>query len=406
MRGRYLPLLARSSVRRLTIAIASAWLSFGTVGLLLLLSVRLESGSYRAASFAVAAFSVGSGLLAPVRGRLVDRYGPAALMFFALGYSAGLLGVRVSERTSAPIWVADVCAGFAGASAPPLIAFLRKRWSEVVEPEVVRAGYAITSMIGDGALVGGPVVAAALVYWSQDVAFAICIAPVVWSGLYARHAASPAAGTARVLSAPETRGDPERRISWTLFAPVVLVSVGIGGVFGTSEVAVPIASAHSGHAHLAGLLLAAFGLGSIGGAAVAGHSVAPPNTQRRFLLSSAGLGVGVAALALAPSLVVLALLLTAAGACLGPANVFLYELVDVVVPLTRATEAMTWITTAQAAGTAIGSILTGLLATSIGVRWAFAISGLFLGCLACLVLITKVDNRSDHWQSQLDRGRN
>ena len=51
-----------------------------------------------------------------------------------------------------------------------------------------------------------------------------------------------------------------------------------------------------------------------------------------------------------------------AGGCLGVVNVALYELLDLVVPERNAVQALTWITTAEGLGLAIGATLAGAIA--------------------------------------------
>src|SRR3954449_1012548 len=86
----YRALLARPGARALALACGLGWLSFGSYGLAVVLAVHAASGSFAASGAAVAAFSAGSGLLAPVRGRFVDARGPRALGLFAPVHAAGL----------------------------------------------------------------------------------------------------------------------------------------------------------------------------------------------------------------------------------------------------------------------------------------------------------------------------
>src|SRR5689334_8987970 len=86
----YRALLARPGARPLAFACAAGWLSFGSYGPAVVLAVHAASGSFAAAGAAVAAFSAGSGLLAPVRGRFVDARDPRALAWFAPVHATGL----------------------------------------------------------------------------------------------------------------------------------------------------------------------------------------------------------------------------------------------------------------------------------------------------------------------------
>src|SRR3954464_7208411 len=117
----YRALLARPGARALALACGRGWRSFGSYGLAIVLAVHAASGSFAAAGAAVAAFSAGSGLLAPVRGRLLDARGPRALALVAPVHAGGLalLVLGCVAGWSDPLVV--VVAGVAGATCPPLI---------------------------------------------------------------------------------------------------------------------------------------------------------------------------------------------------------------------------------------------------------------------------------------------
>ena len=89
----YRSLLAGAGARRLALASVLAWLGFGALSLAIVLTVQHATGSSSTAGAALAGFALGSGVLAPVRGRTVDRHGPRrALVPFALLCGAALLG--------------------------------------------------------------------------------------------------------------------------------------------------------------------------------------------------------------------------------------------------------------------------------------------------------------------------
>ncbi|MDW5598579.1 hypothetical protein VSS74_29735, partial [Conexibacter stalactiti] len=89
----YRALLARPGTRAIALACGLGWLSFSSYALALVLAVEAASGSFATAGATVAAFTAGSALLAPLRGRLVDRRGPRALVAFALPHAAALLAL-------------------------------------------------------------------------------------------------------------------------------------------------------------------------------------------------------------------------------------------------------------------------------------------------------------------------
>ncbi|MDX6673414.1 MAG: hypothetical protein QOH11_832, partial [Solirubrobacteraceae bacterium] len=87
----YCALFARTGTRAVALSCVLGWLSFAGYGLAIVLAVEAATGSFAVAGGAVAAFSAGSALFAPLRGRFVDRRGPRALAYFAPVHAAGLL---------------------------------------------------------------------------------------------------------------------------------------------------------------------------------------------------------------------------------------------------------------------------------------------------------------------------
>jgi MFS family permease len=362
----YRQLFALPIARRLTAALVGAWLSFGMIGLLVLLTVRMSTGSYRVGSLAVAGFSVGSAALAPLRGLTIDRRGVRRwLPLFAVGYASGLALLRGLERAHGPSWSLVLAATFAGASAPPLIASLRAAWTNAVEERFVRRGYAVTSIVGDAGLVLAPAFASFCVFWSADAATAVCIVPALAAALYV--ARVQGARSAETGTADEGRS---LRLSG-LFAQILVVAVAVGAASGALEVTVPIRATSWGATNVSGVLLGAFAAGSILGGAFFGARSWRGTAPQRYLVTTLVLALLLLLPPLAGSPAALAGLLVVAGLAFGPATVSLYETIDVVAPRSAATEALTWITTAEAVGMAGGAAGAGLLATTAGARYAF-----------------------------------
>ena len=129
----YRALFARRGARTVALSCALGWLSFSSYGLAIVLAVQAATGSFAVAGAAVGAFSAGSALLAPARGRFVDRRGPRAVACFAGPHAAALTllvaGCAASQRSGLLV----AAAALAGASVPPLIATARSLWPESTE---------------------------------------------------------------------------------------------------------------------------------------------------------------------------------------------------------------------------------------------------------------------------------
>src|SRR3954447_14876933 len=128
----YRRLFAEDDARRLGLASALGWLGFGALALAIVLTVQRASGSASVAGIALAGFSLGSAL-APLRGRLVDRYGVrTALVPMAAASGAALIGLAAAADAGAADAVLVALTVAAGIFVPPLIASARVVWPAVV----------------------------------------------------------------------------------------------------------------------------------------------------------------------------------------------------------------------------------------------------------------------------------
>ena len=99
MGSSYLAVLRLPHARPLLLASLVGRLSNATGPLSVVLFVHGETGSLALAGAASAAIALASGLLAPVRGRLVDRYGQRrCLPAMAVAFAAALAGVVAVTR--------------------------------------------------------------------------------------------------------------------------------------------------------------------------------------------------------------------------------------------------------------------------------------------------------------------
>lgn len=382
----YLALLARGDTRGLVAALGAGWLSFGMVGLAIFLAAVRGSGSYGLAGIAVAAFALGSGLLAPLRGRILDRRGARPwLPVFAGGYAASLTAFAVLATLRSASWTLVLTAALAGASAPPLVASIRALWTRVVERALLRRAYALTAVVGDVGLVAAPAAGGLL----------FAVAPWLPLGICALAAVGAAAIVTKLPAASAPDGT-KRDASAASFPPalrmILAVEVALGVALGLVEVAIPAAASRWGVTSYSGFLLAAFALGSVAGGIWFGRRSWRAVPEHRYLVAAALLAVALVPPVAASSAAVLAPLLLLAGLGYGPATISLFEALDAFAA-SRATEALTWVTAAGAAGTAAGSAASGWLSADAG-SWApFATAAAILGVAALSGLAFEISSR-------------
>jgi MFS family permease len=368
MTASYAALLGHRPARRLVYALVVTTLSYGMYSLTVLLTVERATGSYREAGFAVAAFALFAAVSAPFRGRLIDRRGVRVwLPAFAIGYAVSLVALDIAAHAGAAAWTLIFFAACSGVSAPPIFASARPVWAQIVDPVLVRRGYAVTSLLYDAGQIVGPVLASVTFLYSSWPGAIVCGALAVAGAFLSLPAREGLLHDSKPTPMPRLR---ETRSLTGLLA----VSVVLGFAQGVVIVAVPAAAAHWGRSSLAGPLLALFAAGSVSGALWYGARHWAGGPLHRYLVAVLLFGGLLVPAALTDNVVQLGVVLFLAGLAFGPATVSLFETLDVIVPGGGA-EALTWVTTGEAAGSAAGSALAGVLATGSGIAAPFALAG-------------------------------
>jgi MFS family permease len=334
-------------------------MSFASLSLAVVLLVYHATGSFAAAGAAVGGFAGAAGALAPVRGRLVDRYGTTALLALSGSYSLALVALLFGAAWRWP-GVPLVCAAAAaGATAPPLIAAARALWPRIAGDDLTRTSHALNAVLGDAAAVLGPPATGGLAAW---------LGPLVAFGAFG---AGPLLGSALVamLRVPHhADGDGSPRTGALRHSAglrtIVGAGVPLGLALGALDVAAPALAAREGAPELAAAPLAAFAAGSVLTSIWAGQSDRAGTPQSRYALGFSLLALTLGGCLVARSVFALSADLLIAGTAYGLLNVGLLELLDDVVPSGNAVEALTWLTSAEGLGMAAGGAIAGALAIS------------------------------------------
>ena len=379
MLSSYRALLGRAGARPLMIACAVSWLSYSGYGLAVVLTVQHTTRSFALAGVAVAVQSLGAGALAPFRGRLVDRRGSRALRHLAAGHvlaGAALLAGCASGRHALLL----LGAALLGASSPPLIATARSLWTDIAGPQLAHTGHALNAALSDAAQVGSPALVAAV---------SLVISPTVALGILVLGvpvAAVLMSNEALMLKDPPRSTSRTGRDVWgvlrgsaglrTLMASDLMTGAWLAGL----EIAVTAVAASKGLAELGAVPLVASALGSIGMSLSAGGRPLPGVPAQRYLAGALVVAAALPMTLLASAIGEIAAVLFVVGAGVGLLNVALFELLDVVSPNDRRTEAFTWLTSASATGSALGASVSGRLAqVNVTASLLLVIAVAFLG---------------------------
>jgi MFS family permease len=374
--SRYAAVLRVPHVAALIGATLLARFPIGINALAVVLYLRAERGSFAVAGAVAGALAAGSGVGAPIQGRLVDAFGQRRVLVPLGVVHAGALGALVAgTEAGASGAVLFACGLLAGFAIPPTSSVLRSMWPSLLRdrPELMQPAYALDSVLIELIFVLGPLLTAVVATVLEPQAALVV------------SAASVVLGTVAFTALPPSRAmrpDPHRPRAGALGAlaspgvrTLVLTSLPAGIGIGICEVALPAFGDAYGAAATAGILLAVWSLGSAAGGLVYGALPNRPPLDRVHLAVTALLPFGLLTLAAAPSVAVMALLVIPAGMFIAPLLATRNELVGWVAPEGSRTEAYTWPVTSFVGGIAIGSALAGAIVEAASWRTAFLVAG-------------------------------
>lgn len=358
----------------LTGLVARMPISMVSLGIVLLVSAR--AGSYGLAGTIAATAVVAGAVGSPLQGHLTDRFGQSRVLpVFAAAFALGIVLLLVSIDAGWPVAVPHLFAALVGVFQPKVGSMVRARWSHLIADRPrLQTAFALEAVLDEVIWVTGPIIVTFLATLVDPAAGLACAALTGIVGsllLAAQHGTQPPAAA--------TRGGPDpRRLPWRPLVPLVLVSVGVGGVFGALDVVTVAFASEADARSLTGVLLAAFAAGSMTAGVVLG-AVSPrvaPLTQLRVL--TAFLALAFVPLTLVPpsasgAFVLAAVLLFVCGIAIAPSLVASVSLVERAVPRERLTEGIAWTISGIAAGGAPGAAVSGWAVDAYGARASYLV---------------------------------
>ncbi|HEX9357928.1 MAG TPA: MFS transporter [Streptosporangiaceae bacterium] len=354
------------------------------LSLALVMLVTAVTGSYGIAGAVSGAGAVLYAAVTPRAARLADRYGQARVLRPQVAvFVAATAGLAACAVGRAPVWALFVTGGLSRATMPSLGPMVRSRWSRLLGgSDLLDAAFSLEGIADELIFITGPVLVAALAVGFKPVTGVLVTAALSIAGVLGltrqRRSEPPAAPVTRT-PAPALR------------SPGLRVLAGMSTCLGAMFVAVDLATIafaqHHGDKAAAGPLLGLYGLGSaIAGVWYGTRRWRAPHARRLTAALTATV-LGVAPLAFMPGIWPMAAAITAAGLGISATLAGSYRVAEMAVPAGQRTEAMSWLTTAAATGTALGAPLAGRLidahGASAGYLFAFA-AGLAAMAIAVL----------------------
>ncbi len=361
-------------------------ISMITLGIVLLVSTR--TGSYAEAGGISAAYVGATAVGAVPLARYVDRLGQGRVLGAAVTFSVAAL---VALITSVELgWAAPwphVFAVLSGATMPNVGAAVRARWSHAVaDRSLLDTAFAVEAVNDEVVFILGPTLVTLLattVHPMAGLASAGVAALVGTWALVAQRRSEPPSRTAA-----ESHAATAAPMPWAKLLPLVTGALMLGVLFGGTEVAVIAFTDERDNKAAAGLLLAAWALGSLISGVVSGNMVFRRDAAARYRMGALALALLMLPLPFVDDLGVLAVFLFLAGFAISPTMIAAVSWVEAVVPSTRLNEGMTVFSTGLVAGVAPGAAVVGAIVDARGASdsfWVAAVAG-FLGAAAGLLI--------------------
>jgi len=343
-------------------------LSMAGLGIVLLVSER--SGSYGYAGSISAVYVLAAAPFAPAHGRWADRYGQApVLVVSGLAYSLGMTSLLlVIDADAGGPWP-YLCAVLAGMATPQTGSMARARWSAMLPDKGrLNTAFAIEAVLDEVVFIVGPVLVTVLTLHVADRSglVAATVAAVVGCLLLAaQHRTAPP------ISRHHT--GPRPPIGWTALGPVVMASVGIGTLFGSTEVIVVAFTDEQGQSGAAGVVLAIWAGGSLIAGVGVGAVAGPSDPLRRLRITLLALSLLFIPLLFLPNTLLLAIGMFLAGLMISPTMIAATNLVERHVPPSRLTEGLAWTSTGLSIGVAPGAAVAGWIIDHHGASAGFLV---------------------------------
>ena len=339
------------------------------------------TGSYGLAGAASAGYALAYAAVSPLLSRLVDRHRQARVLGPAtLANLVARAGLLVAAWVHAPGWSLVLLAGLAGASMPAVGSLVRARWSHLYESSpLLHPALSVESVLDETILIVAPLVVAPLATYldpSAGLVAALALTAIGLTALTVQRGTEP--------PPPQISRERGAALSVPGFG-WLLATVGLVAAASTTIELATVAFSQQHHAAAAsGPILAAMAVSSALCGLWYGAREWRHGPERRLVRTLVLLAIGAWGFVAATGIATLFVAALLFGLTLAPIFIDGFTIVHRVVPARHRTEGLTWLTTAVAAGIALGSALAGRTIDTWGTRAAF---GSAAGCAALTVLV-------------------
>jgi MFS family permease len=376
--SQYLEIFRLPGTRQFSAACFIGRWPMAMVNLGIILVVSAATGKYAIAGAVSATGSLCYAFTAPQIGRLFDRFGQSRVLRpLIVAYVGSSAAFIVCAQLRAPLWTLFLTGALFTSSMPALGSLVRSRWSYLLgDSPLLHTAFSFESVADEMIFVTGPALVTIL---------ATELVPVTGIGVAGALAVT---GTLLLLRQRATEPPPQprrqagRRAIATPGMPVIMaVFAGLGAMFGTIDLSTVAFATEHHHKPLAGLILGTYALGSASGGLWYGARKWRAPLHRRFLITLAGMVVGVVPLWAIPNVPLLFGVIFFCGLSISPTLIGGFSLIERKMRAGLLTEGMSLLSTAIGLGLAAGPPVAGKLIDGHGASWGYVFA-LCCGSLA------------------------
>lgn len=386
MSNPYREILTTPGVKGLVIASSIARLPHAMISIGIITMLVQQGSLYWLAGAVAGTFTLSNALIGPQISKLVDQHGQSRILPLITAFSIGMLLMLVAAaymKASAPILC--ILAALAG-SMPTMPAMIRARWTELFrgKPQLHTA-FSLDTVLTEMAFIIGP-----------PLAIGMSTSAFAEAGPLAATLLLAIGVTAFVLqrqTEPKVVKCSKGNSGSILLIPslriIILALLAMGVIGGSIDVAVVAFANAEGWPTAASFILAAYALGSlVAGLTFGALRIALP-IERQFIfwiLVTAGTAL---LPILSPNVYIMTGILFIAGLSFAPTMIIVMNLGTIILPPSKLTEGLTWMTTGISIGVALGGMLAGLVIDIYGARAGFGVaiaSGLSMVAIAMIGL--------------------
>jgi MFS family permease len=371
MTNPYRELLTSPGVMGLVIASSIARLPQAMLGIGIITMLVQQTGLYWLAGSVAGTFTLANALIGPQVSKLVDRRGQSRVLPIVTALSIGmLLALIIAVYMRAPFPLLFILAALAG-TMPSMPAMIRARWTQLFrgKPQLHTA-FSLDTVLTEIAFIIGPPIAIGLsvsVFAEAGPLVAVLLLVIGVTAFLLQRQTEP-----KVVVG--VRGNASSTLLIPGVRTIVLALLAMGVIGGSIDVAVVAFANAQNWPASASFILAAYALGSMIAGLTFGALRISLSIEKQFFVGVLVTAVTAVLPIFSPNVYVLSGMLFVAGMSFAPTMVVVMNLGTIIVPPSRLTEGLTWMTTGISIGVALGGVLAGLIIDVYGARAGFGVA--------------------------------